>query len=216
MSGDTIEDVIRIKAAACRVLEVSDDEFFSRSRKPRIVLARWITSALARQLTQASYPQIARAMKRPTHGTIHEGCRRLFERMGEGAKLDRVPFSDWLARVQSEICQQPVYVLRIDGQAHRSKFGGDVIMLDRNVQICPECKGQLYLHVQEWREDGIPECIELDCENEPDPDDKDYELKAHRWFQSDWMPAYDRVLAWACRRVRVVEISAPSLEGVPA
>jgi chromosomal replication initiator protein len=69
-----------IADAACRSLRVAMPEFLGNGRHKRVVLARSITALLARQLTTASFPEIARAIGRPNHSTVVTAHQRL-ERM---------------------------------------------------------------------------------------------------------------------------------------
>lgn len=66
-----------ITDAVCRALRVGAPEFVGRGRHKRVVLARSIAAWLARHLTTASFPEIARAIGRPNHSTIVTACQRL-------------------------------------------------------------------------------------------------------------------------------------------
>lgn len=77
-----LEEII---AGVCSSLQVSASEFRGRSRHRRVVLARWISAHLAREMTTASFPDIARAMGRPTHSTIIAACKRLADEIKQGA-----------------------------------------------------------------------------------------------------------------------------------
>lgn len=103
-----LEDII---AGVCASLEVSPTEFRGRSRHRRVVLARWISAHLARELTTASFPDIARAMGRPTHSTIIAACKRLAEEIRQGApsalegELAAVPVRDLCERARMAVLQ---------------------------------------------------------------------------------------------------------------
>ena len=49
-----------------------------------VVLARGVISLLARELTAASYPEIATALGRRTHSTVHAAQRRLQRAVHDG------------------------------------------------------------------------------------------------------------------------------------
>jgi chromosomal replication initiator protein len=52
-------------------------DFLGSGRHKRVVLARSLTVLLARRLTTASFPEIARAMGRPNHSTIVTAHQRI-------------------------------------------------------------------------------------------------------------------------------------------
>ncbi len=60
-----------------RVLGVEFDELSGDGRRARVVLARSIIARLARRLTRLSFPEIARAMGRPTHSTVIAQVQRM-------------------------------------------------------------------------------------------------------------------------------------------
>jgi len=66
-----------IADAVCKALRVGLTEFAGSGRHKRVVLARSITALLARRLTTASFPEIARATGRPNHSTIVTAHQRL-------------------------------------------------------------------------------------------------------------------------------------------
>ncbi|MFI4915216.1 MAG: DnaA ATPase domain-containing protein [Phycisphaerales bacterium JB060] len=61
----------------CRFLGVGSAEFSGRGRHRRVVLARALVAIISRQLTTASYPEIASAMGRPNHSSIITAVRRI-------------------------------------------------------------------------------------------------------------------------------------------
>lgn len=86
---------------------------------------------------------------------------------------------------------------------------GEVARVPESVAVCPECSGPLLLRVTAWVtgtgqvfENG--DGVEVECINEPDPDDHDYREKKHRRLQSEWMPSLVAAWAWAARHVLVV------------
>ena len=66
-----------IMGTICRELRVDPAEFSGSGRHKRVVLARALTVQLARELTTMSYPEIARAMRRPNHSTVITAHQRL-------------------------------------------------------------------------------------------------------------------------------------------
>jgi hypothetical protein len=84
-----------------------------------------------------------------------------------------------------------------------------VVRVPNEVACCPECGGQLYLQVEACgTESRIPDehGIEVDCENEPDPEDENFDtLDQHRWWQGEWQPVIDKVYRWATKHIRVQE-----------
>ncbi len=96
--------------------------------------------------------------------------------------------------------------LLVNGRTHDGPCP-ELVWVPNQVAVCPECRGRLLVQCDGWEDatgKPIETCISVDCENEPDPDDPDWEDKRHRGYQSDWQPVIDRVRAWALRRVRVV------------
>lgn len=75
-----------IADAVCRSLRVAQPEFLGSGRHKRVVLARSITALLARQLTTASFPEIARAIGRPNHSTVVTAHQRLQRQLRQEAE----------------------------------------------------------------------------------------------------------------------------------
>jgi chromosomal replication initiation ATPase DnaA len=96
--------------ATCQRLGVTGEELTGRSRHRRISLARAVIAYLARELTTLSYPEIARAMGRNNHSSVHAGARRLARSIdseprivldghkGGGDTIDLVQLLDGLRR----------------------------------------------------------------------------------------------------------------------
>lgn len=76
--------VDRLLHATCEALAVDRAEFAGRSRAARVVLARGLAALLARELTNLSFPEIARAMGRPNHSTVITAMNRMRSQL-EGA-----------------------------------------------------------------------------------------------------------------------------------
>jgi chromosomal replication initiator protein len=90
-------------------LGVSMDELAGSGRHQRVVLARAAITLLARELTNASYPEIARAVGRPNHSTVITAHQRLTKQMREGFAMDladgrgRRPVSELISEVRTHI-----------------------------------------------------------------------------------------------------------------
>lgn len=65
--------------AACDVAGVTPKDVAGKGRHGRTILARELASALAREFTLFSYPEIARALKVPNHSTIVTAHLRVIE-----------------------------------------------------------------------------------------------------------------------------------------
>lgn len=76
----------------CRSLGVQIGDFVGRGRHKRVVLARAVTTYLARGLTTLSYPEIARAMGRPNHSTVVTACQRI---TGQIERNETLPAGEW-------------------------------------------------------------------------------------------------------------------------
>lgn len=72
----------------CRRLGVERGELIGSGRHRRVVLARGLIAHLARELTTHSYPEIATAMGRTYHSTVHSAARRLKRQMEDGETVD--------------------------------------------------------------------------------------------------------------------------------
>lgn len=74
--------------AACEAMQVDRADALGASRHRRAVLVRGIIALLARELTTRSYPEIAKAMGRSTHSTIHAAAGRVQRLVEERAPID--------------------------------------------------------------------------------------------------------------------------------
>lgn len=77
-----IERIVRV---VCEDLGVTREELSGRTRHKRVVLARELLVHAARELTTASYPEIARAMGRSNHSTVITAARRIESKIRERA-----------------------------------------------------------------------------------------------------------------------------------
>lgn len=71
--------------AVCAAIPVDRSELFSRTRHARVVLARGLVTFLARELTSHSYPEIAQALGRSCHSTVHAAHKRIEALVQRGA-----------------------------------------------------------------------------------------------------------------------------------
>ncbi|MEX2217487.1 MAG: DnaA/Hda family protein, partial [Phycisphaerales bacterium] len=96
-AGGRLRRPVRMEAIieeVCRTLHIEIGDFVGRGRHKRVVLARAVTTCLARALTTHSYPEIARAMGRPNHSTVITACQRITRQIERGESL---PPGDWSA-----------------------------------------------------------------------------------------------------------------------
>ncbi|MFG0256505.1 MAG: DnaA ATPase domain-containing protein [Phycisphaerales bacterium JB043] len=70
-----------------RELQVELPDVLGRGRHRRVVLARAMASTLARRVTTCSYPEIARALGRPSHSTVVSAVKRLSEQLERGERF---------------------------------------------------------------------------------------------------------------------------------
>lgn len=76
-----------IASEVCAELGVDQTELHGSGRHRRVVLARSLTAFLARELTNKSFPEIARAMGRPSHSTVVTAAKRIKDQIDEGARI---------------------------------------------------------------------------------------------------------------------------------
>ncbi|MDY7110640.1 MAG: DnaA/Hda family protein, partial [Planctomycetota bacterium] len=72
----------------CRRLGISRSDLMGSSRHRRIVLGRALVAFLGREMTSHSYPEIARALGRSYHSTIHTAEQRLRRQMEAGETVE--------------------------------------------------------------------------------------------------------------------------------
>lgn len=93
----------------CACLRVEPSDVFGRTRHRRVVLARTLISYLSREMTTRSYPEIARAMRRPTHSTIVAARQRFVVKIRDheivtvGSPVDGLTMGQLADRVRAEI-----------------------------------------------------------------------------------------------------------------
>ena len=97
--------------ATCEALGVERSECLGASRHRRAVLARGGIALLAREFTTRSYPEIAKAMGRSTHSTIHAAASRVQKLVEERAAIETADGSsgadELVARVRRSVLAAP-------------------------------------------------------------------------------------------------------------
>jgi chromosomal replication initiator protein len=73
-----------IAQGACEAVGVDVGEIYGKGRHQRVVLARSLAAYLSRQLTTQSYPEIARALGRPSHSSVLMAARRFGDGIRRG------------------------------------------------------------------------------------------------------------------------------------
>ncbi len=77
-----------IAAEVCQYLRVDMAELLGKGRHKRVVLARAMSTYLARTMTTRSYPEIARALGRPNHSTVITAYNRTMKQLDENHRID--------------------------------------------------------------------------------------------------------------------------------
>jgi chromosomal replication initiator protein len=97
----TLDALIR---ATCQVLQIEVGELRGPKRVRRLVAGRGLVALIARDLTTASYPEIARALSRKTHSSVHASVQRVKGELRDGHKLElegtQVPLEQLRERIQ--------------------------------------------------------------------------------------------------------------------
>ncbi len=75
--------IAEIVQAVCTIMGLERDELLGVGRHRRVVSARGLAAHLAREMTTLSFPEIARALGRSSHSTVHAATTRF------AAMLDR-------------------------------------------------------------------------------------------------------------------------------
>ena len=73
--------------ACCGATGVSREDLLSASRHRRVVAVRGLVAHLAREMTTMSFPEIALALGRPTHSTVHAAAARFRAAIECGASV---------------------------------------------------------------------------------------------------------------------------------
>ncbi len=97
--------------AACEVLQVERADVMGSSRHRRAVLARGIVATLSRELTTRSFPEIAKAMGRGTHSTVHSAANRIKALVRDRTMVEAAdgtsPADELVARVRRAVLAAP-------------------------------------------------------------------------------------------------------------
>jgi chromosomal replication initiator protein len=80
--------IANIVEAVCARLGVSKADVIGSGRHRRVVLARGLIAYLGRELTTHSFPEIAQALGRSNHSTIHTADQRLRKQLVDGEPFD--------------------------------------------------------------------------------------------------------------------------------
>ncbi len=72
----------------CRRLSITRGDLLGPRRHRRVVLARGLIAHLGRELTTLSYPELAEALGRAHHSTMHTAARRLREQLGRQEMIE--------------------------------------------------------------------------------------------------------------------------------
>ena len=73
--------------ACCRATGVPREDLLGASRHRRVVATRGLIAHLAREMTTMSFPEIALALSRPTHSTVHAAAARFRAAIDSGATV---------------------------------------------------------------------------------------------------------------------------------
>ena len=98
----------RIIEVVCQELGVDRDELLSSGRHRRVVLARGLCAYLGRELTNACFPEIATALGRTTHSTVHTADRRTRKQLEDDVKVpnaanEQIRLRDLVDQVRREL-----------------------------------------------------------------------------------------------------------------
>lgn len=96
-----------IIAAVCATTGIEREDLVGHGRHRRSVIARGLATHLARELTTMSFPEIAQALGRSTHSTVHAAAARFRELVDANeecdARSERVSAADLRERTRREI-----------------------------------------------------------------------------------------------------------------
>jgi len=103
--------IAEIVDACCAATGVSRDDLVGPGRHRRVVAVRGLVAHLAREMTTMSFPEIAIALGRSTHSTVHAAAARFRASVDAGASIpcadgDR-PASDVVDQVRRDVGRMP-------------------------------------------------------------------------------------------------------------
>ena len=108
--------IVRISAVIDAVgqrLRVTKADLLGESRHRRIVVGRAMVAYLARELTTLSFPEIARALGRENHSTVHTADQRLRrqlqdnEPLGLGEHNPAATIRELADMLRRDVCRSP-------------------------------------------------------------------------------------------------------------
>ena len=98
--------------AVCARMVVNRAQLLASGRHRRVVTARGLVAYLARELTTLSYPEIAHALGRKHHSTVHTAVRRVTRELQEhrrvevGEHSEMTPLPELVDHLRHEILRQ--------------------------------------------------------------------------------------------------------------
>jgi len=95
-----------IVRTVCDELGVSQAEMRSEGRQKRVVLARELSVYGAKTLTNASFPEIARAVGRENHSTVITAYNRVLVKIDRGARACMGGVERPIGSIASDLCQR--------------------------------------------------------------------------------------------------------------
>lgn len=94
----------RVIEMVLATLAVEVDELEGVGRRPAVVLARGLISYVARRCTPCSFPEIARAIGRPTHTTVLAAAQRVQRQVDNEDLVDLhgevIPMRELVQRIE--------------------------------------------------------------------------------------------------------------------
>lgn len=75
----------------------------------------------------------------------------------------------------------------------------DGVEVPRDVAVCPECGGDLWVMAEAWEtktDCPVADSLTIECDKNTYGDG----TFRHRWWQSDWQPVRDAVTKWCGAR----------------
>lgn len=123
--------IAEIVDTVCRRVAVTRDEIMGSGRTKRAVLARGIVVHLARELTSQSFPEIARALGRDGHSTVHTASKRVEQMVADRERIEcgdptvadrdgRAPIVEVLAQLRHDLLRRGNEATRGGGEGTRS------------------------------------------------------------------------------------------------
>lgn len=99
----------RIIDVVCQRLSLTLNDLAGTGRHKRVVMARGLIAYLGRDMTTLSYPEIARALGKKNHSTIHTASRRIQKQLDQHAVVpldagrDPISMRELLDQLRSEV-----------------------------------------------------------------------------------------------------------------